>query len=230
MTNRAVFLDRDGVINAMVYNADFGLVDSPANLDEFRLLPGVAAAIAALNRMDCRVVVISNQPGIAKGKFSPALLQAMTDKMLTGLADGGAQIDAIYYCFHHPEGVLEAYRQVCDCRKPKPGMLLQAASELEIDLSRSYFVGDGITDVKAGQAAGTTTILLYTSSPLYLLDELDRQNAQPHYIVKNLAEAAGLIQKLEAGRVEAGIGSPAAGPIDASLAGRISHPTFKSQV
>jgi D-glycero-D-manno-heptose 1,7-bisphosphate phosphatase len=196
ISNRAVFLDRDGVINAMVYNADFGLVDSPANPDEFQLLPGVAAAVRDLNRMDFKVVVASNQPGIAKGKFSLALLQAMTDKMLAGLAEGGARLDAVYYCYHHPEGVAPEYRQVCDCRKPKPGLLLKAAADLEIDLSRSFFIGDGITDVLAGKAAGVETLLLYASSPVYLVEELARQNVQPDHIVKSLAEAVAIVSRV----------------------------------
>jgi D-glycero-D-manno-heptose 1,7-bisphosphate phosphatase len=147
--------------------------------------------------MGVLVVVISNQPGIAKGKFSLELLQAMTDKMLAQLAQGGARLDAIYYCHHHPEGVVEPYRKVCECRKPKPGLLLAAAADLNIDLSRSIFIGDGITDIKAGQAAGVTTMLIYASSPLYLSTELARQNVAPDHIVSSLDEAVALIKRLD---------------------------------
>jgi len=195
--NRAVFLDRDGVINAMVYHTEFGLVDSPANPDEFTLMPHVAEALQAFRQMGFVIALISNQPGIAKGKFSPQLLDAITNKMVAGLAEGGAYLDAIYYCKHHPEGTVMEYRQVCDCRKPKPGMLLKAARDLDIDLSQSYFIGDGITDVQAGQAAGTKTILIYPSSKCYLCTELNNRNVHPDFIVTNLLGAVAIIQEEE---------------------------------
>jgi D-glycero-D-manno-heptose 1,7-bisphosphate phosphatase len=195
--NRAVFLDRDGVINAMVYNTEFGLVDSPANPREFDLLPGVPEAIRMINDLGFLAVVISNQPGIAKGKFSPALLEAMTHQMLSELAAQGARIDSIYYCFHHPEGVIEQFRRVCDCRKPRPGMLLRAAEELGIALDQSYFLGDGITDMQAGKAAGTTNILVYSSFRCYICEELNWHNVQPDYTVRSLRHGIELIQRLE---------------------------------
>ena len=197
--NRAIFLDRDGVINAMVYNPEFGLVDSPANPREFRLLPGVPEAIRLINQLGFLAVVISNQPGIAKGKFTPALLEAMTHQMRTELAAQGARIDAIYYCFHHPEGVVKQYRQVCDCRKPKPGMLFRASEELDISLEQSFFLGDGISDMQAGQAAGTTNFLVYSSFKCYICEELSRHNVQPDHTVSSLYDGMKLIQKLVTG-------------------------------
>jgi D-glycero-D-manno-heptose 1,7-bisphosphate phosphatase len=197
--NRAVFLDRDGVINAMVYNTEFGLVDSPANPREFRLLPGAADAIRWINQLGFLAVVISNQPGIAKGKFSLALLEAMTHLMRSELAAHGAILDAVYYCYHHPDGVIRQYRQVCECRKPKPGMLLQASAEMGIALDRSYFIGDGITDMQAGQAAGTTNILVYSSFKCYICEELSRHLVQPDHTVSSLYDGVKLIQNLETG-------------------------------
>jgi len=197
--NRAIFLDRDGVINAMVYNPEFGLVDSPANPREFRLLPGAPEAIRLINQLGFLAVVISNQPGIAKGKFTPALLEAMTHQMRTELAAQGARIDAIYYCFHHPEGVVKQYRQVCDCRKPKPGMLFRASEELDISLEQSFFLGDGISDMQAGQAAGTTNLLVYSSFKCYICEELSRHNVQPDHTVSSLYDGVKLIQKLVTG-------------------------------
>lgn len=194
---RAVFLDRDGVINAMVYNTEFGLVDSPANPEEFRLLPDVSEAIRLINQLGFLAIVISNQPGIAKGKFSPALLDAMTEKMLVELRQQQARIDAIYYCPHHPEGIVGEYRKVCECRKPKPGMLLKAAQEWDISLQESYFIGDGITDIQAGSAAGVSTILIYPSSRCYLCDELNRQKVQPDHLAKNLLDGVHFIRQLE---------------------------------
>ena len=194
--NRAVFLDRDGTINAMVYNPEFGLVDSPSNPDEFRLLPGVGEAIRALNEAGFLAVVVSNQPGVAKGKCTPALLEAMTEKMRQGLAESGARLDAIYYCLHHPEAALPDYRAVCDCRKPKPGLLMRAAQELDIDLGRSFMIGDGITDLVAGQAAGAQTVLV-NRRKCYLCDEMTRHQVRPNHVVADLTEAAALICVLE---------------------------------
>jgi D-glycero-D-manno-heptose 1,7-bisphosphate phosphatase len=191
----------------MVYNMEFGLVDSPANPREFTLLPRVPDAIRVINALGFLVVVISNQPGIAKGKFSLSLLEAMTHQMISDLAVQGSRIDSVYYCYHHPEGVIEAYRKNCDCRKPKPGMLFRAAKELNIALDLSYLIGDGITDMQAGKAAGTTNLLVYPSFNCYLCEELTRHQVQPHYIVPSLHEGVKLIQQVETdstGRLEGG--------------------------
>ena len=189
---RAVFLDRDGTINAMVYNPEFGLVDSPQNPDEFRLLPAVGEAIRAISEAGFLAVVVSNQPGVAKGKCTPAVLEAITEKMRQGLAERGARLDAVYYCLHHPEAALPDYRASCDCRKPKPGLLLRAAQELDIDLSASFLVGDGITDLLAGMQAGVTTVFL-SADKCHICDELARQQVDPGFIVPDLLSAARLI-------------------------------------
>jgi D-glycero-D-manno-heptose 1,7-bisphosphate phosphatase len=196
--SRAVFLDRDGVINAMVYNAEFGLIDSPANPDEFQMLSGVVEAIRRINAMGFLAIVISNQPGVAKGKFTVELLEATREKMFRELALGGARLDDVYYCLHHPHAMLDVYRVVCDCRKPKPGLLQQAAAKWDISLSQSYFIGDGITDIVAGRNAGCKTFLV-NSRKCYLCDELARQEVEPDYIAKDLADAVEAISRLDEG-------------------------------
>src|SRR5689334_7999700 len=118
---RAAFLDRDGVINRMFLHTEFGTIDSPANPEQFELLPGAGAAIAELNRLGLLVIVVSNQPGIAKGKFTAALLAAIEHKMIVAIKEAGGHLDAVYYCLHHPDAVLDEYRASCDCRKPQPG-------------------------------------------------------------------------------------------------------------
>ena len=195
---RAVFLDRDGVINSMVYHPEFGIVDSPANPDEFTMLAGVPDAIKWLGEMGFLTVVISNQPGVAKGKMTNELLKATMGKMENQLKARGATLDGIYYCLHHPQARLEEFRIICDCRKPKPGLLVQAAADLDISLKDSYFIGDGITDIVAGKIAGCSTILV-NSRKCYLCDELSRQQVEPDYIAKDLPDAARLIQKIEVG-------------------------------
>jgi D-sedoheptulose 7-phosphate isomerase len=198
VSQRAVFLDRDGVVNAYAYNWEFGTVDSPANPDEFILLPGAAEGIAKLNEAGLLAIVVSNQPGVAKGRFTSRLLEAMTDKMKRLVAQAGGRLDAVYYCLHHPEGTIDAYRLACQCRKPNPGLLHQAAGEWGIDHGRSYTVGDGVVDLLAGQQAGTKTIFISPRKE-YVFSELERQNAWPDWIAGNLLEAAELIQDAENG-------------------------------
>ena len=195
-SRRAVFLDRDGVINRMVYNARFGTVDSPQNPDEFELVAGAGEAVRMLNEMGFLTIVVSNQPGIAKGKYTPEILQTVTDKMEAELAQYGARVDRVYYCLHHPQAVVEEYRQNCDCRKPKPGLLLMATRELGIDLPRSYMIGDGITDVLAGQEARSRTFLI-GQPKCYMCAMMENQGAKPDFVVPTLADAASLIQRLE---------------------------------
>ena len=147
---KAIFLDRDGTIN--VYK---GFLTRP---DDFELLPGVTEAIHRINKSGYLCIVVSNQPVIARGDCSFDDLKAIHDKMETELGHQGAFIDAIYYCPHHPdkgfEGERPDYKFNCDCRKPKPGLLLQAANDWNIDLNESYMIGDSERDVAAGNAAG----------------------------------------------------------------------------
>lgn len=194
--NRAVFLDRDGVINAMSLDPEHGTVDSPAHPDQFQLLPGVPEAIHRLRHLGFRIVVVSNQPGIAKGKMAPHLLDAITREMEAELRLAGASLDGVYYCMHHPEAVLATYRQECECRKPRPGLLHQAARELEIHLGRSYMIGDGLNDVQAGSVVGCTTIWL-GSLKCEICKVMDENGARPDYAALTLYEAARLIEERE---------------------------------
>ena len=153
---RAVFLDRDGTINKYV-----GFL---RNIDEFRLLPGVAEAIRAINESGYLAIVITNQPVIARGEVTCEQLQEIHSKMETLLGTKGAYLDAIYYCPHHPdkgfEGEIPELKCDCNCRKPKPGLLIRAAEDFNIDLRNSWMVGDGENDIKAGKAAGCRTALI----------------------------------------------------------------------
>ena len=194
--HKAVFLDRDGVINSYACGNDLGTIDSPAHPDQFALLSGAAESIAKLNQAGLLVIVVSNQPGVAKGRFSSASLEAITDKMRILVGQGGGQLDAIYYCPHHPEGRVDAFRKRCNCRKPLAGLFEKAAREWNIDLENSYTVGDGIVDILAGHRAGTKTIFV-SARKCYVCSELTRQNAWPDWVVGNLPEAAELILAVE---------------------------------
>ena len=153
---KAIFLDRDGTINKYV-----GFL---RNIDEFELIPGVAGAIKRINSSGYLAIVVTNQPVIARGEVTTQELQLIHNKMETLLGAEGAYLDAIYYCPHHPhkgyEGEVPELKIDCDCRKPKPGMLLRAAQDFNIDLSASCMIGDGENDIKAGIAAGCKTALI----------------------------------------------------------------------
>ena len=153
---RAVFLDRDGTINKYV-----GFL---RNIEQFELLPGVANAIKKINSSGYMCIVVTNQPVIARGEVSIPELQEIHNKMETLLGAEGAYLDSIYYCPHHPhkgyEGEIPELKIDCECRKPKPGMLLKAAEDFNIDLSKSWMIGDGENDIKAGKTAGCKTTLI----------------------------------------------------------------------
>ncbi len=153
---KCVFLDRDGTLNKYV-----GFLRS---IDQLELLPGVAEAVKQINASGYLAIVVTNQPVIARGEVTVPQLQEIHNKLETLLGNEGAYVDAIYYCPHHPhkgyEGEIPELKFDCDCRKPKPGMLLQAAVDFNIDLSASYMVGDSDSDVQCGIAAGCTPVLL----------------------------------------------------------------------
>ncbi len=157
---KAVLLDRDGVINALVYHEDAGVIDSPFRASQFKLLPRVPEAIRLLNDMGLQVAVVSNQPGIAKGHLKPAMLKAFDRRMLSGIHTSGGHIHRIYYCLHHPEAKVRRLRQRCRCRKPEIGLLEQAAKDLRVSLLECYLIGDGIPDLLAGARAGCRTIFI----------------------------------------------------------------------
>ncbi len=189
---KAAFLDRDGVINELIYYQEHGIVDSPFSVEQFRLLPGVGEAIKRLRDAGYKIVVISNQPGIAKGNMLEEIFRKIRQKMKDELAEEGAYLDGEYYCLHHPEARVEKFRANCECRKPRPGLLLQAAQDMGIDLSRSWMLGDGLTDIRAGKEAGCRTILLGRMK-CELCSLMDKENARPDFVATNLTEASGYI-------------------------------------
>lgn len=182
----AVFLDRDGTINEQM-----GYIN---HISRFVLLPGVAEAIARLNRHRIPVVVVSNQSGLARGYFPPQLLDEVHALMKERLRRQGAILDGIYVCPHHPEAKEEKYRRNCECRKPKPGLMLEAAGQLGLDLARSYLVGDRWSDLKAAAACGAKGILVLTGYGRGDLEYIGpRQALQPHHVAENLPEAVAWI-------------------------------------
>ena len=183
---RAIFLDRDGVVNELVYYPEHGIVDSPFTVEQFKLYPDVAQAINEFHKKGFKVIIVSNQPGIAKEYYSMETFEEIRAKMRDELAKEGAYLDGEYYCLHHPS------RMDCDCRKPKPGLLLQASEGKSIDLSESWMIGDGLTDIKAGKAAGCKTILIgkMKCELCRLMEDMD---ASPDAIASNLLDATQIV-------------------------------------
>lgn len=161
-SRRAVFLDRDGVLNALVPDPRSGRHESPYDPADVQLLPGVPEALNAL-RADGRLLcVVSNQPAAAKGTVSLARLRSVDLAVRSELNREGLVLDGWRVCIHHPEGVVAQLTQSCACRKPEPGMLLDLARELDLSLPDSWIVGDSDRDVEAGRAAGCRTALVET--------------------------------------------------------------------
>ncbi|MCZ7572107.1 MAG: HAD family hydrolase [Ardenticatenaceae bacterium] len=152
MKHRAIFLDRDGTL---VHPRHY-----PSRPEELHLYDGIRPELRRLQAAGFRLVMITNQSGIARGYFTEGDLQRMHEHLAGELARFGVSLDAIYYCPHHPDGVIPELAIRCLCRKPQPGMLRRAAAELDLDLERSWFIGDILDDVEAGNRAGCRTILV----------------------------------------------------------------------
>jgi D-glycero-D-manno-heptose 1,7-bisphosphate phosphatase len=178
-----VFLDRDGTVIEEV-----GYLN---RLDRISFFPWSVDAVRVLNDAGLLVVVVTNQAGVARGYFDEKLVQAAHALIDERMRDGRARIDGYYYCPHHPDGSVETFRTVCDCRKPKPGMILRAARDLDIDVARSFVVGDRWLDVEMGRAAGATTVLVKTGYGLEDDDHADGLAAD--MVADNLMDAAGWI-------------------------------------
>lgn len=182
---KAVFLDRDGTINKLN-----GFIK---NVDEFELIDGVTEAIKLLNSSGYLTIVITNQPVIARGECTEAELSNIHKKMQTILGNSGAYVDDIFYCPHHPdkgfEGEVPELKIKCDCRKPGIGMLKKAAEIYNVDLSASWFVGDATMDIKTGNNAGCSTILLKTG----MAGEDGKYDISPDYTENTLLDAVRLI-------------------------------------
>ena len=186
--NCAVFLDRDGVINELVYHQEQEVIDSPFTPRQFKLIPGVTEALKTLHAAGYLTILVSNQPGIAKGHMTVKNFELIKQKMNSELNRGGAVLDGEYYCLHHPDAVVEKYRIVCDCHKPLPGLLLRAAREKDIDLKQSWVIGDNLSDIQAGKAVGCRTILI-GKMKCELCGLMNERNVFPDKIVGNITGA-----------------------------------------
>jgi len=178
-TNKAVFLDRDGVITQ----------DPPHyahRLDQLALIEGSGSAIKILNEENFKVIIISNQSGVAKGFYKENDIEIFNQAMSEQLKKVNAHIDAIYYCPHHPEAKVQKYRIDCNCRKPRPGMLIKAEETFNIDFKSSFLVGDKWSDIEAGRSVGCKTILVKTGHGLL---EYENKKCPVDYVAADLLDA-----------------------------------------
>jgi len=181
MATPAIFIDRDGTINE-----DIGYVSSPA---ELIIYPHAAEAVRLVNEAGLKAIVITNQSGIARGMYTEEMLCAIHKRMIEELARDGAIVDAIYYCPHHPRIGDERYRKACECRKPSPGMLTEAAREHDIDLARSYMIGDKASDINLATNAGARGVLVLTGYGRETLSNQVTWPCAPAFVADDLLQA-----------------------------------------
>jgi D,D-heptose 1,7-bisphosphate phosphatase len=185
MLHHAVFLDRDGTINF-----DPGYIKNP---DDLKILPGVIDGIRKLKeQFGFKIVVVSNQAGVAKGLMTITDVEAVNSRLIDLLKDGNAILDAVYYCPFHPD---HNTPEESKCRKPSPEMILKAASDLSIDTNRSYMVGDRASDVECGLNAGVKSILLNSDITELEISALHNKNKKPNFVAANFIEACDFIIK-----------------------------------
>ena len=180
---RAVFLDRDGTLNEEV-----GHITRPEGL---RLIPNAARALRLLSEHNFTLIVITNQSAVARGLLTEEELQMINLKLQTELASEGACVEAIYYCPHHPEGEVELYRKSCGCRKPEPGMLVQASKDFGISLAESFVIGDRYYDMEMAHAVGAKGVLVLTGhGRIETADKGFTSRAMPAFIANDVLEAS----------------------------------------
>ncbi len=182
---RAVFLDRDGVVNQNVYYQHTGEWEAPLSPDHFEIVEGALDVLRSLQSVGFLLFVVSNQPNVAKGKATMETLNAIHQRLLAALGQAHVRITDFYYCYHHPKGVVPELAIDCDCRKPSPHFLLKAARDYNIALAQSWTVGDRDTDIECGHAAGTRTIRI--------IDELGNGSGKADYNAPDLSAAAQII-------------------------------------
>lgn len=185
---RAIFLDSDGTINEEV--------NYLSGAEQLRLLPNAAEGIKLLREQSFLAILVTNQSGVARGYFSEQTVLEIHQALQALLAEAGAAIDGFYYCPHHPEGGCAPYRRECECRKPKPGMLLQASRDFQLDLARCFVVGDKAIDILPGIELGCRTVLVLTGYGQEMLNGGLLAEAQASYVAADLLDAARWIIKV----------------------------------
>ncbi|MGI5835210.1 MAG: D-glycero-alpha-D-manno-heptose-1,7-bisphosphate 7-phosphatase [Chloroflexota bacterium] len=188
---KAVFLDRDGTL---IRNHHYG-----CDPNSIQLMDGVVEGLKALKEQNYLLVVVTNQSGVARGYFTEAQLEVFHRRLNDLLCQRGVEISAFYYCPHHPDGVIPQYSRECDCRKPRPGMVLKACFDLAIDPTQSWLIGDILDDVEAGKRAGCRAVLLDLGTE----GKPERPEREPEYIAMGFLDAARFLLRQQAPTDEA---------------------------
>jgi D-glycero-D-manno-heptose 1,7-bisphosphate phosphatase len=185
--DKVIFLDRDGTINR-----EDGYI---TRVDQLHLYEGALPALRMLKEMGYRIVIVSNQAGVAKALLTEKALVEINNALLSMLRAQGILIDRLYYCPHHPDAVVPEYKKDCECRKPKTGMVMRAVNELGVSVEGAYMIGDKLTDVELARNFGGRGILLLTGYGKEEMKKLDPQKHKPVYIGKDILDAVEWIKK-----------------------------------
>lgn len=192
--NKAIFLDRDGVINDLIYYPEEGVLDSPNSVKQFRISNGVIKALNKLKKLGYILILISNQPGVAKEKYTISEFKKIKKKMDGVLDKNKISFDSQYYCLHHPNAINKKYKKKCSCRKPKTKMLMKGVNTFNINLKCSFVIGDGLVDMKLAKKVRCRSI--YIGNISLAVTKLFKQNKiKPFFIAHDLLEAVKCIEK-----------------------------------
>ena len=191
---KAVFIDRDGVINEMVYFQERGFVDSPFKPSQFVIIRGIPKALSLLKSLGYKTIIISNQPGIAKKHLTMQAFESIQKKMHKELKRYNAFIDDEFYCFHHPDSKIKKYRKICNCRKPKTQMIKDAVNKHNINIKKSYVIGDGIVDMEMAKKIKCKSIFVGNVNST-ILKIFKERKLTPNFIASDLLRATNVIKK-----------------------------------
>ena len=192
---KACFFDRDGIVNEMIFDNENGVVVTPLNQNQVVLVLGITELLQTTKKLGFLNILISNQTNVGLGRIDLKTHELIQQTIKEKLQQENAFFDKEYFCFHHPYAKVEEYRKECDCRKPKIGMLLQAKQDFDIDLKKSWMIGDGVFDVIAGHDAGCKTILVANVNETGYLKIIEEKlgNIQPDFMVKSVREIEKII-------------------------------------
>jgi len=196
---KACFFDRDGVINEMVFDTENGIVLTPLNIKQIKLVFGIEELLKKTHQLGYLNILVSNQTNVGLGKITLQTHELIQQTIDIQLKQAGVFFDKEYFCFHHPFAKLEEYRKECDCRKPKIEMFLKAAKDLNIDLKKSWMIGDGVFDIIAGHNAGCKTILLTNVNETGYLKIIEEKlgEIKPDFMVKSVKEIISSVNELK---------------------------------
>lgn len=193
--NKAIFLDRDGIVIKMHYDRSFGTIDIPLSIKQIIFVPGIFEFLHVAKNLGFLLVLISNQPAVGIKKISLQTHKKIKAYIAKTLQSHGITLDGEYYCLHHPYASISKYKKDCTCRKPKTGFFTQAVKNHDIDLKQSWMIGDGVYDIIAGHNAGCKTILVGNILEAEYLRIIEEKlgGVKPNFLVKSVKEAEDII-------------------------------------